>query len=241
MRSLLLILFLAGALLGCARPTLSTELPDDGAPIPVTRDAALNFISKSAQAGQGAATEGAISWTVTQEEVTSFIAIGADLAELVQLQGRMGQLTPAEQERVQEIMTRLEIDSAQLDALMAQLRQEQEQAGFAGLPVPDLSLRLALREPQVYFKGDGRVIVRGFGEVRGRRQPVRLVMQPRAASGELELDFVEGVIGPVPVPEALVDTVGRGVASAILMGKRYAEITELRVEEGRMTFSGRRN
>ena len=57
----------------------------------------------------------------------------------------------------------------------------------------DLSLRLAIKEPQVYFKANGHAAVRGYGALLRWRLPLRVVVAPRAAEGELALDFVEGV------------------------------------------------
>jgi hypothetical protein len=108
--------------------------------------------------------------------------------------------------------------------------------------LPDLSLRLGIEEPQVYFKANGHIVIRGFGELRGRRQPVRVVVAPRAADGELVLDFVEGTLGPVPVPEALFDRIGEVLAEAILTGQSYlqvAEVTAVSVGDGTLTVSGR--
>lgn len=235
----LIFLVVVAVAVGCERPTLTAEMTDDGPAVPVTRESAISFIQKSVAAGQGASS-GLVSWQVTQEEVTSFIALGADLAELLQMQNRLGNLTPAERARLDEILTRLEIDESQISTVLAQLEAQQEAAGLGGLPIPDLALRLLLREPQIYFRANGQIIARGYGEIRGRSQPIRLVFAPRASAGELELTFVEGMVGPIAVPDELINAVGSGVARAILAGNAYAEITELRVEEGVLTFGGQR-
>jgi hypothetical protein len=68
---------------------------------------------------------------------------------------------------------------------------------------------------------------------------LRLVLAPRAADGELVLDFVEGTLGPVSVPEGLVDLVGRALARLILAGGDYVEISKIEVSQGSLTLSGR--
>jgi hypothetical protein len=109
----------------------------------------------------------------------------------------------------------------------------------ANLSLSDLSLRLAVQEPQVYFKDNGHVVVRGYARVRDFRQPVRVVVAPHASRGELELDFVEGKLGPLPLPESLFDVIGKGLSTIILAGQDYAEIQEITVGEGRLTVRGR--
>jgi hypothetical protein len=111
--------------------------------------------------------------------------------------------------------------------------------GLGNLSLSDLSLRLAVQEPQVYFKDNGHVIVRGYVRARNVRQPVRVVVAPHARRGELELDFVEGKLGPLPLPEALFDLIGKGLSTVILAGQDYAAIQEITVGEGRLTVRGR--
>jgi hypothetical protein len=55
----------------------------------------------------------------------------------------------------------------------------------------------------------------------------------------LLLDFVEGNLGPVPVPESLVAQIGKGLARAILAGQECVEITAIRVGDGTLTIAGR--
>ena len=54
-----------------------------------------------------------------------------------------------------------------------------------------------------------------------------------------ELDFVRGQLGRLPAPEWAFDKLGDLLSSLILLGQDYAEISELSVTEGRMTFVGR--
>lgn len=213
---------------GCQRVSLpQTELPDDGPPIVVSEAAAIRFVEKVTAAGRAAADSGSLTLSITQEEITSFLAIGTRLAE-----------------RVQDIQTLENLEQLEgvegVEGFEEFRRLAGEREGLPDLQLPDLSLRLALREPQIFFKDNGQIVIRGFGEVRGRRQPLRIVTAPRAGGGELVLDFVEGTLGPLPVPEAVFDVVGQGLARVILAGQDYGEITEIQVGGGVLTINARR-
>jgi hypothetical protein len=108
-----------------------------------------------------------------------------------------------------------------------------------GLELPDGRLRLTIQEPEVRFERNGHIVVRGYAEALGLRQPLYLVMAPRASAGELILDFVEGTLGPVTVPESLVDLVGKGPAHLILAGSDYVQVSRIEVSDGLLTLSGR--
>ena len=222
---------------GCQQPGfLRPKLPDDGPAPQVSQELAARFIENAVVAGQAAFDTGVFSLTVTQDEVTSFLVFGADLVEQLQsvrsledLEGLEG-VGGAEQPFDLEIWRRLLEEHGGLPDVLPDVQ------------VPDLSLRLGIEEPQVYFKANGHIVIRGYGELRDRRQLVRVVVAPRAAEGELVLDFVEGTLGPVPVPEALFDRIGDALAEAILTGQSYlqvAEITAVSVGDGTLTVSGR--
>ncbi|MGD1994067.1 MAG: hypothetical protein PVI59_12810 [Anaerolineae bacterium] len=215
---------------GCQQPGfLRTKVPDDGPAPQVSRELAARFIEKAVVAGQSALDSGVFSLTVTQDEVTSFLVFGTELVEQLQavqsvedLEGLEGSEQPFDLELWHRLL--------------------EEQGGLPDMQLPDLSLRLGIEEPQVYFKANSHIVIRGYGELRGRRQPVRVVVAPRAAEGELVLDFVEGKLGPVPVPEALFDRIGEVLAQAILTGQSYlqvAQVTAVSVGDGTLTISGR--
>jgi hypothetical protein len=228
----LVVIVLAGLLAGCQRPEfLDAELPDDGAPIRTSPEAAMRFVEKVTAAGERASETKSLSLTVSQQEVTSFLDIGGIMAEQMQAMNlsSLGDVQQIDLAQGLEGVEGLE----QWQALLGQ------RDGLPNISLSDLSLRVVVREPQVYFKGNGHLIVRGYAEALGQRQPVRLVFAPRASEGELVLDFVEGNLGPVEVPELLIDQVGKGLARAILAGQDYVEITKIDVGEGSMTLSGR--
>jgi len=107
--------------------------------------------------------------------------------------------------------------------------------------LPNLDILVTLEEPQVYFKGDGTIVLRGRIEFRNSFQPFRIVTRPSAQAGTLEFDFIEGTSGSISMPEVIFDQLGNLLAQAILLGQQYAAITELRVEAGTFTIAGQRN
>jgi hypothetical protein len=176
-------LWLALALSGCNMG----GMPDDGPPIPVTQEAADRFHQKAATAGSELAATGAASNTVTQEEITSAIALG-----------------------------------------LAEAAATSPTGGFP------------LTEPQIYFKPDGSIAVRGNIGFQGRTQPVRIVTQPRVENDSLQLNIVGGQVGRVPVPGAILNQVEGALSRAILAGQNYGRVTTVQVEQGALTIAGQR-
>lgn len=218
------------AMSACGAP----ELPDDGPPPAVSPQAAATFLQKTMTVGQSAVGSRRVHFTVTQEEVTSNLNVG----------GIIAQAAPG-----------LPVDVPGLDSItqlpgLEALEGTQELQGVRDLlegigadgDQPGLSLgnlRARLVEPQVYFKGDGRMIVRGEAAFLRWRLPLRVVLAPKAAGGELELDFVEGQVGSTPLPELLFNPIGKLLATALIAGREYTEIQEISVAEGTFTFAGR--
>jgi len=223
---------LSFVLAGCQRPAfLDAKLPDDGAPIQTTPQAALRFVEKITDAGDAATKTKGLSLTVTQQEVTSFLNIGGIMAD------QMHALNVDNLAELQNVNLGQGLDGIEgLDKWQALLNQHE---GLSNLSLSDLSLRVLIREPEVYFKADGRLIIRGYAEALGQRQPLRLVFAPKASEGELVLDFVEGNLGPVEVPELLIDQIGKGLARAILAGQEYIEVSQIRVSDGSLSIAGR--
>jgi len=50
---------------------------------------------------------------------------------------------------------------------------------------------------------------------------------------------LEGTLGPVSVPETLVNLVGTGLAHLILAGSDYVEVSKIEVSDGLLTLDGR--
>lgn len=205
------------------------ELPDDGPPPPTTADSAGRFLQKLSTAGEGAANTGRFTLTVTDEEVTSFLNVGTLLHR------QLGDLPIQDLDQLQDIPELEGIDLGRYRDLLG------EGGRMPVLGEDGLRLRLTIQEPQVYFLSSGSMLVRGEARFLVLSLPVRVVTAPRASQGELVLDFVEGQLGPVPMPEILFDYIGKGLARALLAGREVAEITEIRVTDGVLTVSGRWN
>ena len=225
-------LLLALLLTACQQPGfLQSDLPDDGPPIATSQAAAVRFVEKVTAAGENAVETKRLSLTISEVELTSFLSVGAELAE--QLRAHEVQ-NLADLERLQGSAELGEIEG--LQEWMGLLRGRE---GSPGLGLLDLSLRVRIREPQVHFQSNGHIVIRGYAEVLGQRQALRLVLAPRASQGELVLDFVEGTLGPVAVPEQLIDQIGEGLARLVMAGDQYVEIRQILVDDGTITISGR--
>ncbi len=230
---------------GCAQANDGmASLPDDGPPIPVSREAAVRFAQKTLAGANGTGDGGTIRFTVTQEEVTSALAIGARWVSYSQggplfegVPGLEGVLDGQEVEKLLESQGSDGLQGSEIPPGIINLLENLQPEDGGGINLPDI--RLKLEEPQVYFKGDGRIILRGNGRLLRWRLPVRMVIAPSAAQGELIFDFVEGQIGKLPMPKFLFDPLGDLLARVLLSGRKFARISELSVREGALTFSGR--
>jgi hypothetical protein len=228
------MIVLAAVLLlsACQLPRLKqAELPDDGPPIATSQQDALQFLEKVTDAGLAGTQDGQLHLTITEQEVTSFLQIGAELAQQVQDVKNI--------ETLEELGQLENLDGLEdIEGIEKWQQLARRREGLPKIRLPDLSLRWGIEEPEVRFQANGQIVVRGYATVRKLRQPVRVVVAPRASEGELVLDFVEGDLGPVPLPEGLFDLVGKGLAQAILIGQDYAEITTIEVSEGTLTVGG---
>jgi hypothetical protein len=204
------------------------KLPDDGPPPTVSTQAAASFLKKVLAVSQGAVASHQVRFTITDAEVTSALNLGDQISRAAE--GLPGGLTA--QEGLQTLTENQ--DLGDLGDLLARF---QDGADDTGLDLRRLRPRLI--EPLVYFKGDGRMIVRGEGVFMSWRLPLRVVVAPRAAGQTLELDFIEGQVGTVGLPELLFDPLGKLLAHVLLAGREYAEIQEITVADGAFTFAGR--
>ena len=229
MVALLAVVLAVGA---CQAPEfLQAELPNDGPRVATSQAAAMRFAEKVATAGERATESKRLRITVTEGEVTSFLNIGSEISsQLKTLYGvdSLAQLSQLQREQALQNVEGLPEWAGLLDRAQ----------GSLGLELPDGELRVRIREAEVRFERSGQMIVRGYGEVLGMRLPLRLVMAPRASAGELVLDFVEGTLGPLSVPEGIVDLVGKGLARLILAGNDYVEVSKIEVADGSLTLSG---
>jgi hypothetical protein len=209
---------------------LEAELPDDGPLPPTSTAAARRFAEKAVAAGESVGGAGYFTIDLTEEEVTSFLNIGVVLLQRFQS-------VPLESvEQLQSIPELEGIDD--LERWQELLDQRERLPDLGG---GRLRLRLRIEEPAVHFRSNGHIIVRGSIRFMIVDLPVRIVAAPRASRGEIVLDFVEGQLGPVPMPEFVFDYLGRQLSRAILAGREYGEITEITVGDGVLTISGRRH
>jgi hypothetical protein len=197
-----------------------------GEPAPATTNAARQFIERTTAAVQNASTNRRFRITISEGEATSVLSLGLMTPELM---------------RAMETMSAEEIQQANdIEGLRAILRERDASARenrtlwqrFAGLFDP----RLRTGDVQVQFTGNGEIVVAGYVQAWRWQVPALVVFAPRARSGELELDFVQGKLGRLPAPAGAFNMLGGLVASLLLQGRDYAELSNITVEEGRLTF-----
>lgn len=223
--SLLILL----VLVGCRGATnrLSRGLPDDGPPPAASPEAAQRLIDNVTAAAQSAAATGHFNLSITEEEATSALTVYGGLLE----RSRVPPIEGSEQIEVAPDTEGVDRDG------WGELLNWRERLPVGG--EDGMLLGLDLEDPEVYFRGNGQLIVRGRTRLRIGQLPFRVVGAPRAAHGDLVLDLVEGHIGPFPMPQVVLDYVGRGLAGAVVAGQEYVEITEILVLDGVLTVSGR--
>jgi hypothetical protein len=204
-----------------------------GDPVPASADAAIRFAEKGAAAMEALAGTHTIRLAITETEATSALSVGMMLPALMRTMGRI----PVEEIR----------GATDLVALRERLWLEEAAARdslLSTLPLPyrlmeKLDPRVRTGDVQVRFQESGQVVVAGYVQAWRFRQPMMFVVAPSARSGELELDFVEGRLGRLPAPAFVFDLVGELIARAVLLGREYAEVTELTVAPGELRFLGR--
>ena len=207
----------------------ATLTADYGTPVPATKDAASRLLTRAGNAIRNAPNSRNLRISVTEEEATSALSLGMLLPEVM----RAMESIPAEE--LEAIPT--------VEGMRERLRQEEEAALESRTLTQRIfgffDPRLRTGDTQVRFTADGEIVVGGYIQAWRWKQPALVVVAPRATSGELALDFVRGQLGRLPAPEWAFDKLGELLSSLILLGQDYAEITEMTVTEGRMSFLGR--
>lgn len=205
-----------------------------GDPVPVSTEAVEQVFQRGADALQTLPDSRRLSVTVTDREATSALGLGLLVPDLLYA---MRSIPP---EQLQ--------GSASLEDLRRRVQQHvwgeatedpTRQRSLVERIAVILDPRLGLEDAQVRFSESGQVIVAGSIRAWRWRQPALVVVAPGVEDGRLLLDFEHARLGRLPAPSWLFDQAGRLFASALLMGRDYAEITRLDVEAGRMTFEGR--
>lgn len=222
---------------GCAGSEDAPPFPDDGPSPPISRTAAFSFLRKAMSAAQGATETKTLTLTVTDAEVTSFLNIRRELMREFEDLG-VGQLDQLE--GLEDLFPEGGLPEGALPEgvdleTLRRLLGTDEETGEGLLR----RLRPGLREPIVYFRGNGQIIARGHLAFLRWRLPIRLVLAPATSDGELVFDFIEGQVGRFKMPEIVFDLIGKGLAEALMLGQEYAEITQIQVSNGTFTLSGR--
>ncbi len=120
--------------------------------------------------------------TVTDTEVTSFLNIGSELADQLQAMYGVDNLAQLDQLQLEQALQNVE-GLPQWVGLLERAR------GTLGLQLPSGRLRVTIQEPEVRFHPNRHIVIRGYAAAPGVRQPLRLVMAPRASARELVFDF----------------------------------------------------
>lgn len=225
------LVLLAGVLLSACAGRGAEQVELEPPPVPVSTEAAERFFSKALAAGQQALMDQSVHLTVTDEEVTSALALAA----------RFVAFSPSgvsiDREMVPE-GDQLPSDIGLPEGLQEVLPLDPDGDGSGLLGGFTDSLRLKILDPQVRFTAQGQIDIRATGQLGERERPVHLVLAPRASQGELELDFVEGSLGGLPIPELIFDPIGNLMARLILAGQDYIRVNEITVVQGSLTLSG---
>lgn len=197
-----------------------------GPPVQATREGAERLVRRAATAVQAAATNHRFRLTMTEAEATSALSLGLMMPEL------MRALETLPPERLHQ--------ARNIEELRAILRDSesnnQESRSLGDRIAAMLDPRLRTGDVQVRFTDDGKIVIAGYLQAWRWQQPALVVLAPRAGPGGLQLDFVQGRLGRLPAPEWAFDRLGNLMASLLLQGRDYAEITNLTVREGRFTF-----
>lgn len=206
----------------CGGSQAGPTLPDEGPPVPVSKEAATRLFEKVLGALESAALTKSVQFAVTDEEVTSALALGAQYVAFTPA-GPVIQGLPGS-------------PGGQSAPGLEGLGQAGSGADDGGFSLSNLSLKI--ESPQVRFTSDGQMIVEGYGRIGSWRQPLRVVTAPRASDGELDLQFVEGQIGGLPLPAFIFNPIGKALAALILAGSDSVQVHEIRIQQGTMTVSG---
>ncbi len=197
-----------------------------GEPVPATRDAAQRLVKRTATALQAAAASRRFRITIAEAEATSTLSLGLMMPELM----RALETLPPEQLQ----------QAGDIEGLRTMLREresaQREERSLTERLVAILDPRLRTGDVQVRFTGEGHIVIAGYVQAWRWQQPALVVFAPRAGAGDLELDFVRGRLGRLPAPAWAFDRLGGLISSLILQGRDYAEITNLAVEAGHLTF-----
>lgn len=204
-----------------------------GEPVPASTQDAARVLTRGAEVLQLAPDRGSVRLVVTEAEATSALSLGLMMSDLMQAAGRIPQ------EEIQGASDLETLRERVWEEAEAQRRELAGRAGWAGQLLVRLDPKIRTGDVQVRFEPSGEVVVAGFVQAWSFRQPGLFVFAPAARDGAVELDFVSGRMGRLPLPESVFDWLGGLAVRGILLGQRWGEISELTVADGTLTFAAR--
>ncbi len=207
--------------------TIGASLPDDGEPVPVSGEAAISLVKKVQTSVGDAPGTKSITIQVTDEEVTSFLAIATLLSGQIEDAGGTGDLG-----QIDMINKSSTTDVASWKELI------DSQDGIGSILTKGMDLGVTIRDPEVKFTSAGEIIMRGYGKMGPLSVPARAVVVPEIVNGNLELEIIEGQLGRLPLPGGLADLIADGIEKALLAGHSVVSVTRIDVAQGTLTFSG---
>ncbi|MCZ7533135.1 MAG: hypothetical protein M5U23_06995 [Acidimicrobiia bacterium] len=226
-RRLVPILIVVGVVAVVFFFTIGASLPDDGDPVPVSGEAAISLVKKVQAAVGDAPGTKSITIQVTDEEVTSFLAIATLLSGQIEDAGGTGDLG-----QIDLINTSSTTDIASWKELI------DSQNGIGGILTRGMDLGVTIRDPEVKFTSAGEIIIRGYGKMGPLSVPARAVVMPEIVDGNLKLEIVEGQLGRLPLPGGVSNLLADGIEKALLAGHEVASVTRIDVSQGTLTVSG---
>ncbi|MHB1317157.1 MAG: hypothetical protein ACYCYF_00905 [Anaerolineae bacterium] len=216
------------ALAGCN----AAGMPDDG-PEPVLSEAASrNVVERVIAVGEDTAPGASFTITATQDEISSFLAIGAEVLAHYQDAYASG-VTPAPRQIPG-------IDARVTDAQWQQAMDELNRT-TSGPAAVLTELRSRVQNPRVYLKADGVLVLRGTASAAGASLPLRVVLVPEASVDGYAVRIREAQLGTVSAPTWVTDLIERGVADGMDLANKSAVITDIRITQGQITVTGTAN
>lgn len=201
--------------------------------VPATSEDAARVLTRGAEALRSAPDARSLRLTLTESEATSALNLGLMLPELMRAADRIAQDEIRQAPDLEALRERVWEEA---DAQRAELASR---LSLAQRILTRLDPQIRTGDVQVRFEGSGEVVVAGYVQAWKVKLPGLFVVAPHASDGELSLDFVSGRLGRLPLPEFAFDALGRAMASAILLGRDRAQVSEITVGDGTLTFEGR--
>lgn len=224
-RLLLLVLVAALLLAGCT----AAAMPDDS-PDPVISEAASRRVVQRVVAiGESTASGQTFTATATQDEVTSFLALGAAVLSHYQAAHAAGiDAEPRQIPGIDEVMS-----DDQWQQAMTALFERPTSAGA-------LLLRLHgyVIDPRVHFKQDGTLVLRGTAIALGTRVPVRAVFAPYQTPSGYSLRLMDIRAGSIRAPEWAFALLQDGIDQGLALASQSVTIQQIAITQAEISISG---